>query len=259
MEKNHSAINPPLNILFLAAGYGTRLKKIGEQTPKGLFKNSKNTSITDMIVGCLKKIPQIQDWALVSNNRFFENYQDYFSQNYPQLKIRILNDGTNNPEERLGSLGDLVFVLDELNWWDKSVLVLASDRTPEGIIPHLVKLYNQHPDCFITCVAQQSKEIIANRSGCAELDSNQQIISFEEKPAQPKSNYQAIPFYIFPQKSLKLLKKYHQSNKNMDAPGNIIPWLLQHNFPVYAHITNKTSIDIGNLEDLKKFRSTKSQ
>lgn len=253
MSKNPTS-HPQLNVLFLSAGYGTRLKKIGEQTPKGLFKNHKNISITDMIVNCLQKIPQIKDWALVSNNRFFQNYQDYFAKNYPQLKIRLLNDKTNNPEERLGSLGDLVFVLNKLNWWDKSILILASDRTPEDIIPNLIDLYNQHPGCFITCVAHQSKEIIANRSGCAELDEDQKILSFEEKPAQPKSNYQAIPFYIFPQECLSLLKKYQQSGNNMDAPGNIIPWLLEHNFPVYAHVTKKTSFDIGNLEDLSKFQ-----
>ncbi len=247
----------PLNTLLLSAGYGTRLKKIGERTPKGLFKNSKNISITDMIIGSLQKVPQVEDWALVSNNRFFHNYQDYFAQNYPGLKIKMLNDGTDDPKERLGSLGDLVFVLNKLSWWDKSILVLASDRTPENIIPHLVKLYNQHPDCFITCVTRQSKKMIANRYGCAQLGQDQKILSFEEKPAQPKSNYQAIPFYIFPQKSLSLLKKYYQAGKNMDSPGNIIPWLLQHNFPVYAHITQKTSIDIGNLEDLKKFKSAR--
>ncbi len=244
----------PLKALFLSAGYGTRLKKIGEKTPKGLFKNKQNQSITDMIIGCLQHLNQVDELALVSNNRFYQDYQQYLGRHYPDLEIKLLNDQTNNPQEKLGSLGDLIFALNQLNWWQDSILVLASDRTPENIIPQLLKLFTRHPNAFITCVKKQTKEIIKNRSGCAVLNRQQQIIDFEEKPAQPKSNYQAIPFYIFPKNSLVLLKKYQQQKQNLDSPGNIIPWLLQHKFPVYTHITQKDSFDIGNLEDLKKFK-----
>ncbi len=247
-----------VNALLLAAGYGTRLKKIGEKTPKGLFKNASNLSITDMMLAQLEKQPEIQQIALVSNQRFFDQYQQYIQQNYPKLNVKILNDGTTKPENRLGSLGDLIFSLNKLNWWQNDLLVLPSDRNPNQIIPHLIKLRQQHgPEVFYTTVVKLPKKTIANRSGCAQLNKKNQIIDFEEKPTEPKSNWAALPFYLFTPKALKLLKKYQQTGHSLDSPGNIIPWLLENNLPIQAYLSHQDFIDIGNLEQLQAFQQMK--
>ncbi len=244
----------PLQALLLAAGYGTRLKEVGQKTAKGLFKNQQQLSITDLTLQQLQQLPQIKQVALVTNNRFACQYREHLDQAHPNHDIQILNDGSNQPKNRLGSLGDLVFALKQLEWWQDNVLVLPSDRTPEHIIPNLIQLFQQHPKAFITCVSKDSKQKIKNKSGCAQLNSQQQIISFEEKPAKPKSNYRALPFYIFPPQALELLQQYQKAGNNMDAPGNIIPWLISCDFPVYAYTTKKISFDIGSLEELALFK-----
>jgi len=243
-----------INALFLAAGFGTRLKKIGETTPKGLFKNSQGLSITDLMVKAVTDCPQVQRLALVSNNRFAQQYQDHLHNKYPEHKIALVNDGVNNPQERLGSLGDLMLALNQLNWWDKPLLVLPSDRTPENILPKLINLHQKQPSALITCVSQDTKERIAGRFGCAQLNTNNQIVNFQEKPTQPKSNYRALAFYLFSPQALQMLKSYQDEGQNMDSPGNIIPWLLKNDFPVHACISNKDSLDIGNLQELEEFQ-----
>lgn len=243
------------NALLLAAGYGTRLKKIGEQTPKGLFQNASGQSITDMMLTRLAKQPEIKQLALVSNQRFFDQYQQFVQQNYSALNVKVLNDSTTQPENRLGSLGDLVFSLDTLNWWQSDLLVLPSDRNPNQIIPHLIQLRQQHGSgAFYTTVVKLPKETIANRSGCAQLNQKNQIISFEEKPAEPKSNWAALPFYFFTPQALELLKQYQQTGRSLDSPGNIIPWMLENKLPVYAYLSQQDFIDIGNLKQLKAFQ-----
>jgi glucose-1-phosphate thymidylyltransferase len=244
-----------LYAIILAAGYGTRLKDKGKKTPKGLFKNKQDLSITDMAISQLMRYEAISKIALITNQRFFKQYRNHLTAKYPELNIKIINDGSTQPENRLGSLGDLFFALEELGWWDKNLLVLPSDRTPENIISHLILLFKKTPNSFITCVAQEPKEKIKNKSGCAVLNKQQQIIDFEEKPLSPKSNLRAIPFYIFPQTSLALLKKYRDKGQNMDSPGNIIPWLLKNKFPVQAHVTHKNSFDIGDLQELASFQT----
>lgn len=243
-----------LNVLFLAAGFGTRLKEVGQKTAKGLFKNSQDLSITDLMINQVSQIKQLNQLALVSNQRFYNQYQQHLAKHYPQLEIKTLNDGVTESDQRLGSLGDLVFALDELEWWEQPVLVLPSDRTPENIIPKLVQTYLNYPDCFITCLAQDKKENIKNKSGCALINDQMQIIDFEEKPENPKSNYRALPFYIFSLPALQLLKKYQETGRNMDSPGNIIPWLLENNFPVYSCLTDQESFDIGDLQELADFK-----
>jgi glucose-1-phosphate thymidylyltransferase len=247
-----------VNALLLAAGYGTRLKKIGEKIPKGLFKNVSNLSITDMMLAQLGKQPEIKQIALVSNQRFFDQYQHFIQQNYPKLNVKILSDGTTEPKKRLGSLGDLIFSLNKLNWWQNDLLVLPSDRNPNQIIPSLIKLRQQYgPEVFYTTVVKLPKEKIANRSGCAQLNKQNQIIAFEEKPAKPKSNWAALPFYFFTPRALKLLKKYQQTGHSLDSPGNIIPWLLKNKLPIQAYLSHQDFIDIGNLAQLQAFQQMK--
>lgn len=243
-----------LNALILAAGYGTRLKKIGEKTAKGLFKNCQNFTILDLIILKLSKNQAIKQIALVTNNRFYHQYKDHLSSNYPKIKITIINDGSTQPENRLGSLGDLHFAVDQLNWWNKNLLVLPSDRTPENIISALISDFKNDFSSFFVGVIKESKERIKNKSGCAVLNQYNQIVEFVEKPKNPKSDYLALPFYIFPSQALVLLKEYKTQKNNMDSPGNIVPWLISQKFPVKACLTERKSFDIGNLEELSSFQ-----
>ncbi len=243
-----------LNAIILAAGYGTRLKEVGEKTAKGLFKNRDNFSILDLVLLKLIKNQAINQVALVTNNRFHSQYKNHLSSKYPNTKINIINDGSTKPENRLGSLGDLHFAVDQLNWWDKDLLVLPSDRTPENIISALVSDFKNNSNSFVVGVVKESKEKIKNKSGCVVLNKHNNVVDFEEKPANPKSNYLALPFYIFPRQTLSLLKKYKTQKNNMDSPGNIVPWLITQNFPVKACLTAKKSFDIGNLEELESFQ-----
>lgn len=247
-------IQTSLNAIILAAGYGTRLKEVGEKTAKGLFKNQQNLTILDLIILKLLKNQNINQIALVTNNRFYHQYKDHLSSKYPNNKIAIINDGSTNPENRLGSLGDLHFAINQLGWWDKNLLVLPSDRTPENIITALVSDFKNDSNSFFVGVIKESKERIKNKSGCAVIDNQKKIIEFEEKPENPKSNYLALPFYIFPSQALALLKKYKTQKNNMDSPGNIVPWLISQKFPVKACLTEKKSFDIGSLEELKEFQ-----
>ncbi len=247
------------NALMLAAGFGTRLKAIGQKTAKGLFKNSQNQTITGMILTQLAKTEiktQFKQIALITNNKFFKQYQAYCKKYHSDLKITVLNDQVKTAAARLGSLGDLILALDRLRWWEQKLLVLPSDRTPEDIILQLLLAFSKRPEAVTTCFFQDSKHNIKNKSGCAVLDQNQKIVDFEEKPTQPKSNYRALPFYLFPASALPLVKTYQQAKQNMDSPGNIIPWLLQNNYPVQACLTKKQSFDLGDLTDLVKFKQS---
>jgi len=247
-----------LSALILAAGYGTRLKEVGEKTAKGLFKNKQSLSILDLILKKLLAQTTVENIALVTNDRFYQQYNNHLKINYPSAQIKLINDHSTHPNNRLGSLGDLHFAVNKLDWWDKNLLVLPSDRTPEDIVSGIIVDFLKQPTAFYVAVNKSSKEKIKNKSGCAVLNENLQIISFDEKPENPQSDYLALPFYIFPKTALSLLNQYKTENNNMDSPGNIVPWLIANDFPVYAHITNKKSFDIGDLLELKEYQDNYS-
>ncbi len=247
-----------LNALILAAGFGTRLRKLGKETAKGLFKNKQNLSITDLILNEILKLDSIKDIALISNQRFYQSYQQHLHQNYSQ-KIQILNDKISRPENRLGSLGDLIFSLNQLAWWENNLLVLPSDRTPNAFLPKLIELFiEKKGQGSVNCLIKKDKNKIRNKSGCALVNKQGRIIDFEEKPEKPKSDLASLPFYIFPPSALKHLKNYQKSGHNLDSPGHFLPWLIQHDHPVYSYVTSTHSFDIGDLDDLKRFQTQHS-
>ena len=55
--------------------------------------------------------------------------------------------------------------------------------------------------------------------GVAQLDCNDKIIGFEEKPKEPKSDIAVYATYIYEKNTLQLFKKYLEEGNNPDAPG----------------------------------------
>ena len=69
--------------------------------------------------------------VVVSNNKFTPHFQKWAASRGGGLPIRVVNDGTNTPEERLGSVGDIRFV------WQKEAslqdwLIIGGDNLFDG-------------------------------------------------------------------------------------------------------------------------------
>ena len=71
----------------------------------------------------------------------------------------------------------------------------------------------------------------------------------------PPSSYGVVPFYYYPAKIHSLLAKYEKEGNSMDAPSNIIPWLLKNNLPVRACIATHNTIDVGTLKEIEELRN----
>ena len=80
--------------------------------------------------------------------------------------------------------------------------------------------------------------------GVVELGEDNRVVGFVEKPAQPKTNWGAPPFYFYKKETLALIKQYLDEGNNPDAPGHLIPWLIERT-PVYAYTFDVMTIDIG--------------
>ncbi len=84
---SHSSAN--LKTLILAAGFGTRLGELGQKTAKGLFPNAQGKSIFDLLIKNLQEQSEIDEIAVVTNNRFYEQYKTA-AKKFPNLNIKIM-------------------------------------------------------------------------------------------------------------------------------------------------------------------------
>lgn len=240
-----------LNTIILAGGFGTRCAQDNGYCPKGLIAINSTTLLGRLLqaikIAEIKTIP-----CLVTNHLFHAQFEAWLKNNHASTSVELINDGATEPANRLGALGDLLLAADTI---DPALptLVCASDTVFEFPLDHLVALYRQH-QAFTSAVYPAGKERIAGRLGCVNMDGNR-VVGFTEKPARPTSEYAAVPFYIFPPGLKELLLAYQASGHSMDAPGNLIPWLLEQGRPVYALIAENV-VDVGTIQDIDRLQST---
>nr|WP_276208268.1 sugar phosphate nucleotidyltransferase [Gracilibacillus sp. YIM 98692] len=89
------------------------------------------------------------------------------------------------------------------------------------------------------------------RTGVVEVDDHGVVTSFEEKPAEPKSNLAVPTFYIYQKETLPMIKRYIEEGNNSDAPWHFVPWLIKHK-DVFAYLFEGTRYDIGTVESYER-------
>ncbi|MBD3279415.1 MAG: NTP transferase domain-containing protein [Candidatus Pacebacteria bacterium] len=255
----------PSKVLILAAGFGTRLKALGQNLPKGLLQSQTGETLIARIIADVQQAFQTRNQplptlALVTNQRFFTQYQDFFANQLPELELQILNDGVTKSTQRLGALGDLLLAVKQLGWFDQDVLVLSSDNFYSYSVGQLLDLFSQK-QTFVTVARHLTKEQIKGRFGCYVLGKDGLVKKFVEKPAQPPSEFAGSSFYIYPQEVWPVVKKYQQADGDLDAPGAIIPWLLKQGVKVYALVLEPGTlvIDVGTPADVTKLAQASSE
>jgi glucose-1-phosphate thymidylyltransferase len=234
--------------IILAAGYGTRLGEIGEKLPKGLIE-TENSTLVGRVVSELRS-SNIEEIAIVTNNKYYPAYKSWAESEKQEDMIKLLNDGTTAPENRLGALGDLLFAINELGWQDEDILVAPSDTFFAFPLSKFLEFVNSDSKSFATIVREMAIQEIKNRLGCAVVSPDGEITNFTEKPENPPSVFAAIPFYYYPAGTSSLLIQYMNEKNSSDAPGSIIPWLLKKNIKVRAFRVIENTIDVGTVKEL---------
>lgn len=232
-----------MKCIILAAGYATRLYPLTENTPKPLLEVG-GQSILDHICKKVEKVKEVNEIIIVSNNRFFSQFEKWANR-YQGKKISLVNDGTTSNENRFGAVKDLVLVLTN-HEIQEDIMVLAGDNLFDFELFDFVNFFrNKEADCISTHIISDIEKI--KRTGVAQFDKNYRVLSFEEKPDLPKSNYAVPPFYIYRKATLPMIKSYITEGNNGDAPGMLVSWLLER-IPLYGFHFKGNRYDIGTLE-----------
>ncbi len=233
-----------MKALILAAGYGTRLYAIVKDTPKALLPINKKP-LVNYTLDKLKTIKGLNEIIVVTNNKFHKIFQDWAKAlNFP-CRITVVNDRTNTPEERLGSIGDIKFALDNAKIND-DLLVVGGDNLFDFDISQYINFAVSKQKAAIGVYDIHNLEE-AKLFGVVAVDNNAKITSFEEKPAAPKSTLIAMCFYYFPKDTLGLLAQYLKETGKADKAGDYIKWLYQK-VDVYGYKFSGKWFDIGSVE-----------
>ncbi len=233
-----------MKCLLLVAGYATRLYPLTKDKPKCLLPVGGKT-ILERLLEKIDKVEEINETILVSNARFADQFVEYIKEIGQDNRISMINDGTWDNETRLGAIGDMSLAICQ-RAINEDLMVLAGDNLFDFSLADFVAFYNSvNADC-ITAHKEERIEAL-QKTGVAEIDYQGKVLSFEEKPKAPKSDYAFPPFYIYKKETFSLMHTYVEEGNNTDAPGEFISWLVSKK-PIYAFRFSGNRYDIGSLE-----------
>jgi len=236
-----------MKVLILAAGYGTRLYPLTQKIAKSLIPINKKPIInflTDKIIRLQKQFP-IEHIKVVVNNKFYKDFLKWAKG--IGLDAGILNDGSNTNEDRLGAIKDMSFGIGgQKDDW----LILGGDNVFDDDLEGFVKFaLDKKP--FPVIGLYDIKDLKdASKFGVVKLNSDKQIVEFQEKPAHPASTLVASCVYFLPQESLSFLEEYLKSQSRVDQAGNYIAWLASQT-KVFGYALKGNWLDIGHRDSLK--------
>lgn len=240
-----------MKILILAAGYGTRLYPLTLNKPKPLLEVGKKTMMAH-IIDKLEKVKEVSEGFVVTNQKFYPGFDQWSRNIKSRLKIDVINDGTLNNDDRLGAIGDIQLVIKSKNIND-DLLVIGGDNLFEDPLDDFVDFANSKSPYCVVVLRDVKDKIKAKKYGIVQIDRENRILDFQEKPKKPKSTLAAGCIYMFPKEKLGLFYIYLSEGNSKDAPGNFISWLSKRE-PVYGYIFKKEWFDIGDMDSLEKAR-----
>ena len=128
----------------------------------------------------------------------------------------------------------------------KYVLILSGDHIYKMDYRWMLKEHEEN-DAELTIAVQPVPIEEASRFGIFEVDQNKKILSFEEKPAEPKSNLASMGIYIFNTDSLlEYLQKLE--NHDLDFGNHVIPAMIHEERKVYVHTYDSYWKDVGTYD-----------
>ena len=239
-----------MNVLILAAGYATRLYPLTLNKAKPLLVVG-GKPIVEWLADSLVGIPDLEMIYVVTNDKFaadFQAWSQQYQKLHPELKFKIVNDGSTSDDDKLGAIGDINFVITRENLSGSSLLIAAGDNLFTDSLADFVA-YARGSEVTVAVYDVGDREAIKKYGNIA-VDAKGIIIRFEEKPQNPQGTLAAIALYYYSPAVLSLLSTYLAAGNDADQPGRFVQWLYTRK-PVNTFQIRGKWLDIGSKETLE--------
>ena len=231
-----------MKALILAAGYATRLSPLTDSIPKMLLPLA-GRPMLDYLLDRIREVEGVEEIHVVTNSRFAPTFRDW-----APADVTVHDDGTTSNEDRLGAIGDLAFTIERVGLEGEDLLVVAGDNLVGYSLREFVAFWRHKGGSAIAVYEVADGELL-KRYGVIELDADDRVVGFEEKPARPRSNLAATAAYLYRAQDLALLARYLDEGNPPDAPGNFVAWLHTRT-PVHGYRFAGEWHDIGDARQL---------
>ena len=240
-----------MNVIIPVAGYATRLYPLTKDKPKALLL-VKEKPILEHIVRRIEKLPDINAISIVSNDKYYKNFQEWKEGFQSKIPIKVLNDGTKSNEDRLGQVGDIMFSISNEKI-DEDLLIIAGDNLFNFSLLPACNFFKEK-NAIVNGLWDSKSLEVAKQQGIAVRDESNKFVEFQEKDPNPKSTLTSLGIYFFPKEQVKLFKQFIEGGNDADKMGYFMIWLIKNSL-VYGFVYNKKWFDIGWPTALERARN----
>lgn len=244
--------------MILAGGKGTRLELLTKKTAKPAVSFAAKYRIIDFpLSNCansgINTVGVLTQYESIDLDRYIGNGEKWGlngAKSYTtSLAPRQTEEGAQWYKGTADAITQNIDFLDNID--PEYVLILSGDHIYKTTFNKMIELHESSgADATISVIEVDWKE--ASRFGIMNVDKNDAIVEFEEKPKNPKSNLASMGIYIFNWKTLRsyLLKDEKDPNSDHDFGKNIIPNYLNSGKKLQAYRFKGYWRDVGTLASL---------
>ena len=236
-----------MTCVVLAAGYATRMYPLTLNFPKPLLEIGEKR-IIDWLLDDMES-SGVDRTVVISNHKFIDQFSSWAR---TRRNTIVIDDGSVDNDHRLGAVKDIEFAIESLNL-DDDLIILAGDNVLDFSFKKFIE-YGKAKGT--TCIMRHYQPSIEKlrKTGVVVVDENDRVLSMEEKPQSPKSNWAVPPFYFYTREDSKMIKEGIAAGCGTDAPGSFISWLVTKR-PVHAYEMPGHRYDVGSIEGYEKIKA----
>jgi glucose-1-phosphate thymidylyltransferase len=237
-----------MKAIILAAGYATRLRPLTESVAKPLLPLAGRPMI-EYLCDRIGEVDEIDSIHLVTNRKFSQSFEEWAAGYRGRQTVIVHDDGTKSAEERLGAIGDMYFVVGRAKLEGNDLLVVAGDNLVDFSLVDCVRFWHSKGEASVNALYDCHDPELVKQYSLVELDSQDRILSFIEKPENATGTLVGTATYVYHRNHVPLVGQYLKEGRPRDQPGNLVCWLCPR-VPVYGFRADGIWLDIGNDAEL---------
>jgi glucose-1-phosphate thymidylyltransferase len=234
-----------MKAIILAAGYATRLYPLTETVAKPLLPLA-GRPMLDYLLDAIRGCDEVEEIHVVTNRKFAAAFAEWAA---PHEGIVVHDDGTMSEDDRLGAIGDIGFVVERAGLEHDDLLVVAGDNLFDYSVDDYVRWWHGKGEGSAVALYDVGDLELVKKYSSVEVDEDERLTAFVEKPDDPQSTLVATAAYIYHRAHVPFLHRYLDEGNAPDQPGRFLGWLVPR-APVYGYRAAGDWRDIGDAAQL---------